>query len=79
MFTRQHYNALAQCLKDAQWNQNIEAKMGIERVAHLIADMFERDNPNFRRDLFLNAAFSSSTQSEIEAVKRHRIEGKITK
>jgi len=64
-FTQRHFQAVADVINDAM--NNVDQPMGkdviyfagkvagIEEVANDFARMFERDNPRFRRDLFMKA------------------------
>lgn len=55
MFVKRHYEAIAQAMQDAQCNLSEEAKRGIDRAIDRLADLFRRDNVNFKRDRFERA------------------------
>ena len=46
-FTKKHYSAIAAVLKGSS---------NVKEVGEKLADIFEDDNPNFKRDFFLKAA-----------------------
>ena len=63
-FTQRHYQVVADVINDAMNNMgtsNTDSKFlggkvaGIEEVANSLADTFQKDNPRFRRDLFMKA------------------------
>ncbi|MBM4075814.1 MAG: hypothetical protein FJ267_09245 [Planctomycetes bacterium] len=55
-FTRQHYQALAAVIKKArQHHPGGNADSALDMIAGELAQLFARDNPNFRADQFVNA------------------------
>lgn len=61
MFTRQHYKAIAEIIKEQQKEASKACGMGfsftckIGRLAIELADYFAKDNPRFDRERFLAA------------------------
>lgn len=61
MFTRQHYERVAQTLAETAGKfESTDAGMAVDStrnyIANELADMFEADNPRFNRTLFFKAA-----------------------
>lgn len=57
MFSRQHYQAIADALRvSSNAGSSEHHKAAIKAATLNIADVFAADNPRFKRDLFLNAA-----------------------
>jgi hypothetical protein len=55
-FTRQHYQAVANVIKKARhMHTSSDATAALNMVVTEMADMFAADNPNFRKDQFINA------------------------
>lgn len=55
-FTRQHYQALALVIKKArQMHTSGDADAALTMVTEELAQMFAKDNPNFRPDQFIKA------------------------
>ena len=59
MFTRRHYEAIATMLKtELTFYRTVADEKAIATVESVIirhADLFEADNPNFKRGLFMRA------------------------
>lgn len=58
MLTRKHYEAIAEILSehkdDSQYSTVIDERR-VESISLSLADYFEKDNPRFDRDRFLEA------------------------
>lgn len=55
-FTKQHYQALAGVIKKArQMHTSSDADAALNMVVGELAQMFAKDNPNFRPDQFVKA------------------------
>ena len=61
MFERRHYNEIAKCISKVIDDDGNAADVLI--VASLI-EMFEKDNGNFSRDLFLDAIYRKAAERQ---------------
>lgn len=65
MMTREHFQAIADIIKDARYSVSIYSADEvqpttaaiIQRIAYDLADFFAGDNPNFDRDRFFRATY----------------------
>ena len=55
IFTRRHYQAIAEVIADTKISHFNEGLFAIQEVTEDFCDMFSRDNPNFNREKFLKA------------------------
>lgn len=55
MFTKQHYEAIAEVLKTVGM-LNSDFDSGREYIGHALMLLFQEDNPNFNRKRFIEAA-----------------------
>jgi hypothetical protein len=60
MFTKRHYEAIAQVLRDADRPAD-QLPVRMAYVATKLADVFANDNPFFDRERFLRAALKEDT------------------
>lgn len=58
MFSRRHYKAISDCLKERKelLERRFETTEELRIVANDMSRMFQRDNYNFKPDMFLKAA-----------------------
>ena len=60
MFTRQHYKAIAEIIREQKehvrvFTGHMMAEAACKDIAAQLADYFAKDNPRFDREKFLNA------------------------
>lgn len=53
---KKHYEAIAHVLRDAH-ARHIVTDSALETLAHELADIFEADNPQFSRAMFLDVIY----------------------
>jgi len=61
MFTKQHYQAIANIIKGLTSNANVawggHGSIDKDYLVKALADYFEKDNPNFDRELFFKVCY----------------------
>lgn len=75
MFTKQHYERIANVIADTKkyGNTRADGKYNIRNdIANEMADMFEEDNPRFNRTLFMKAA-KADDQKELTARQKYEL------
>lgn len=64
MFTKQHYEAIADVLSRARGMTTADKLTGLHNVEALLLDLFENDSPNFQLGKFLAASAKSGCRCE---------------
>lgn len=64
MFSKKHYEAIAQTIRDEIQPVAVSNAVLVPVVIHKLADLFQHDNPNFKRDRFVHACQPSLGRCE---------------
>lgn len=82
MFTKQHYQAIANIIKGLTSNANVawggHGSIDKDYLVKALADYFEKDNPNFDRELFFKACYGNIFKEAYEIITTKEC-GKMTK
>ena len=55
MFTRKHFEAIAEILRTERVGRPASHNITVDAISHRMVEFFERENPEFSRDKFLQA------------------------
>lgn len=63
-FTQRHYVALAGLMQTAKVRDDKDQQGGLDMLERLLTEMLAKDNPSFRRDLFVAACQPGASLSK---------------